>query len=185
MISWTNLVAAYPIAFALCVAPLVCTACGADAGASIGNSGAGGGSAGASTGGQSGSGGAVGVGEFRSDYKTSASFFTRMSTPADSGSVHGVVRIWYSSNVAALATSGPFVVPEGTVAIKDEYDSSGAVLVKVVMIKKASGYDATHHDWYYEARGPDDSLAANPVPGTPSLCVSCHSGAPDTDYLQG
>lgn len=129
--------------------------------------------------------GTPGPGQFQGDYETSPAFFTRMSAPMDSGSVHGSVRIWYSANVADLPPAGPFVVPEGTVAIKNEYDSMGVVFVKVVMVKKSAGYDPDHSDWYYEARNPDDSLASNPTPGTPSLCIDCHTASADTDYLQG
>ncbi len=129
--------------------------------------------------------GAAGPGEYLADYATSDLFFTRMNAPAGSGSVHGTVRIWYSSNVEGLAAEEPFVVPEGTVAIKDEYDGSGTVFVKVVMIKKAAGYDPDNGDWYYEARNPDDSVASNPTPGTPSLCIECHRQGASTDYLLG
>lgn len=59
------------------------------------------------------------------------------------------------------------------------------MIVKVVMIKKSPGYDSANHDWYYEARNPGDTQASDPVPGKPSLCINCHQGAPDTDYLQG
>ncbi len=149
------------------------------------DSGMGGGDSG-TLGADSGTAGMPGPGAYEADYKTSSGFFTRTSVPFDSGSVHGTVRIWYSTNVMDLPTSGPFVAPVGTVAIKEEYDGMGAVLVKVVMIKKPAGYDPANHDWYYEARNPDDSLATDPTPGPAPLCISCHQNAADTtDYLQG
>jgi hypothetical protein len=126
-----------------------------------------------------------GPGAYQTDYEASEAFFTRMSEPANSGSVHGSVRIWYSANVMDLPPMGPFVAPEGTVAIKNEYDASNDVFVKVVMIKKPAGYDPSNNDWYYEARNADDTLANDPVPGKPSLCIDCHRAAEDTDYLQG
>ncbi len=129
--------------------------------------------------------GSPGPGAFTGDYQTSATYFTRTTQPLDSGSVHGKVRIWYSANVKNLPTSGPFVVPVGTVAVKEEYDSAGRMFVKVVMIKKSPGYDPSNHDWYYEARKPDDTVADDPTPGKASLCIGCHRDAAATDYLQG
>jgi hypothetical protein len=161
-------------------AAALCAACGGED--SGGGSAGSGGSAGAGAGGATGQ---PGPGEYQADYDTSGDFFTRMSQPADSGSVHGKVRIWYSNNVMDLPTSGPFVVPEGTVAIKDEFDASNAVIVKVVMVKKPAGYDPANQDWYYEARNPDHSIASDPVPGKASLCIGCHQNAKATDYLQG
>ncbi len=129
---------------------------------------------------------ADGPGAFESDYATSSAFFTRMSHPADSGSIHGTVRIWYSTNIMSFSTSGPFAAPVGTVAIKEEYDSTGMTLTgKTVMIKQAPGYDTANHDWYYEVRNPDDTLSSSFSPGMIGACSDCHQGAPTTDYLQG
>ncbi len=161
----------------LCTAAL-CSACGGSDNGPAAN-----GEDAATTTGSSGESDAPGA--YQDDYETSGAFFTRMSEPADSGSVHGTVRIWYSKSVMDMPLDGPFMAPEGTVAIKDEFDSSGAVFVKVVMVKREAGYDSEHHDWYYEARNADGTLASDPVPGTPSLCVDCHQDAEDTDYLQG
>lgn len=126
-----------------------------------------------------------GPGEFLPEYQTSSSFFTRTSQPAASGSVHGKVRIWYSSNIKDVPVSGPIAVPEGTVAVKEEYDGSNHVFVKVVMIKRPAGYDPANHDWYYEARNPDNTIATNPTPGKPSLCINCHRDGSTTDFLRG
>lgn len=62
--------------------------------------------------------GELGPAEYRADFESSSEFFTRMSKPADSGSVHGTVRIWYSANVADIDPASSFEVPEGTVAIR-------------------------------------------------------------------
>ncbi|MEZ4444838.1 MAG: hypothetical protein R3B72_37530 [Polyangiaceae bacterium] len=172
----------------------LCAACGDDAkgtsgsGAGGGPSGSGGATSAGGATGSGGSGGALGTpgpGSYQPDYATSSDYFTRMSQPADSGSVHGTVRIWYSANIMDLPTDGPFTVPEGTVAVKEEYNASNQVFIKVVMIKQAAGYDPANNDWYYEARNPDDTIANDPVPGKPNLCISCHSDGAITDYLLG
>ncbi len=158
---------------------------GTDAGSGGTDAGSGGTDAGGGDTDAGGPTGPAGPGEYRTDYQTSSDFFTRMSHPADSGSVHGTVRIWYSSNVMDFPLSGPFEAPVGTVAIKEEYGGSGNVIIKVVMIKREAGYDPANNDWYYEARNTDDTVASDPTPGTPSLCIGCHQASPDTDYLRG
>jgi len=125
-----------------------------------------------------------GPGEYQEGYQTSSEFFTRMSQPA-LGPTHRMMRIWYSTNVEELPPGGPFTVPEGTVAIKAEFDASGENFLTVVMVKREAGYDAANGNWYYEGRLPDGSLASDPTPGPAPLCVGCHDDSPDTDYLRG
>src|SRR5690606_39668321 len=102
--------------------------------------------------------------------------------PMESG-VHAQQRTWYSVNVADLPEDGPFSVPEGTTAIKAEYDDEGEFFLSVVMIKREAGYDPNGNDWYYEARNPDGSLASSPAPGRVTLCSGCHSRGASTDFL--
>lgn len=125
-----------------------------------------------------------GPGAFDPDYETSDAFFTRMSTSVPS-QIHAQQRTWYSSNISDLPRTGPFTVPEGTVAIKAEYDQAGDNFITVVMIKREAGYDPDGNDWYYEGREPDGSLASSPTPGPAGLCKGCHSGGADTDFLLG
>jgi len=125
-----------------------------------------------------------GPGAFDPDYQTSDAFFTRLATPLASR-IHAQQRTWFSVNIADLPPEGPFTVPEGTVAIKAEYDADGTNFVTVVMVKREAGYDPDGNDWYYEAREPDGTLASSPTPGPASLCKSCHADGADTDFLLG
>jgi hypothetical protein len=126
----------------------------------------------------------AGPGAFALDYETSSDFFTRIGQPLPSR-IHANQRTWYSSNVESYAQDGPFTAPPGTVAIKAEYDADGNNFITVVMVKQQAGYDPENGDWCYEAREPDGTVAADPVPGPASLCIGCHQGAASTDYLLG
>ncbi len=126
----------------------------------------------------------MGPGAFDPDYETSSEFFTRIEEPMPSN-IHAMQRTWYSSNLADLPLTGPFTVPEGSVAIKAEYDADGNNFTTVVMIKREAGYDPDGNDWYYEVRNPDGSQADSPAPGRVALCSGCHKDGADTDFLLG
>lgn len=125
-----------------------------------------------------------GPGEFKSDFKTNALFFTNMKMPAKGTSPHGTQQTWYSSNVRGQLSGASFTVSEGTVAIK-EFDmmSDGIFDGFAVMVKKPSGYDAANNDWYYEMRMLDGTVMADPPAGKTQMCIDCHKGAAKTDFL--
>ncbi len=126
----------------------------------------------------------MGPGEFNPDYETSSEFFTRIEQPMPSN-IHAMQRTWYSSNLAQLPLTGPFTVPEGSVAVKAEYDADRDNFTTVVMIKREAGYDPEGNDWYYEVRNPDGSQADSPAPDRVALCSGCHKDGADTDFLLG
>src|SRR5215831_6893401 len=71
-----------------------------------------------------------GPGAFAPDFATSSAFFTNMSAMKKGlpSSPHGLIRIYYSSNVRGVIDAPSFTVPEGTVAIKvQDRDANGAV----------------------------------------------------------
>ena len=135
--------------------------------------------------------GTTAPGAFMEDYATNtATFFTNMAGPNSSvpPSVHGQVRIWYSTNIQdmlATRSTGPW--PEGTVAIKeaDKDPADGVIDEIAVMVKRTPGYDAANGDWYYEMRNPRGELLADPPPGPTPMCIGCHAGWRQTDYLAG
>jgi hypothetical protein len=127
---------------------------------------------------------ADGPGGFAPDFKTSPSFFTRMSRPIDNSGmdaatfVHKLQRTWYSAN--ARQSLGGDDLPVGTVAIKETYDAMGQPAAVYVMVKRAKG------TWNYEARGKDGAE----LPGAPRgdnvpMCHGCHAKFASTDYLGG
>gem|GEM_PF-1884727 len=127
-----------------------------------------------------------GPGEFKSDYRTSSAFFTKMSQAVKGASPHGSVRIWYSTNIKDLASQTSFSVPEGTVAIK-EFDETGdgSKTGIAVMVKKEKGYDSANNDWYYEMRDANGAALPQPAPGKVAMCIGCHLKDRATDFLGG
>ena len=127
-----------------------------------------------------------GPGAFQADYRTSSSFYTRMSQMTPGTSPHGKVQIWYSSNARDILSQSTFEVPVGTVAIKPfDGDADGTTDGIAVMVKKVAGYDATHNDWYYEMRDAAGVLMTEPAPGPNAMCSGCHAAASAKDYLAG
>jgi hypothetical protein len=124
--------------------------------------------------------GEPGPGAFVEDFDTSAEFFTLMAGPADAGSVHGLMQIWYSENLRPLVTSGEgFVAPEGSVAIKRQ----GADMdLYNIMIKPPAGDAPEAGDWWFEQR---DASFAVTRSGSVDFCVDCHAGYPERDLLAG
>ncbi len=128
----------------------------------------------------------TGPGAFRADFQTSSAFFTSMASMRQGTSPHGKVRIWYSANARAMLGGPSFTVPEGTVAIKtfDNDDAEGIDGI-AVMIKKPAGFDPAHQDWHYEMRDPNGNLMSDPPPGPIDMCIGCHDGCEEKDYLCG
>ena len=105
-----------------------------------------------------------------------------MAAPTDGGSVHGEMQIWYSTNLRALVESGqPFVAPEGSVAIKKQWATSGVVSYNI-QVKLAEGASPDGLDWHWEQRNEAEDITGS---GALPFCSGCHEDYPDTDYLLG
>lgn len=122
-----------------------------------------------------------GPGAYKSDFKTSSSFFTQMSKAVDNSGldaakyVHKLQRTWYSSNVQGNLTAD---VPVGTVAIKETQDGAGAPTNHFVMVKKSKD------TWFYEVRKTDGTVNdAMPTGDNVAMCHGCHTAFKATDYL--
>ena len=128
-------------------------------------------------------------GDFVSDFKTSDVFFTLTDGLVDGSSPHGRTQIWYSKSVESYVGQSGFAAPNGTVAIKEfDQDSDGHSDGLAVMIKDTSqtGEDYTKNGfWYYAMYSLDGELQSEPAPGANGMCISCHAGWKDQDYLSG
>jgi len=115
-----------------------------------------------------------------SDFETNADFTTLMAAPMDAGSVHGLMQIWYSNDLAAVIEGGGAVeAPVGATAIKTVDNGNP---LHVVMVKEEAGYDPDNGDWCYEFRDTDGTFQDA---GVLDSCLGCHTGFSDTDYLGG
>lgn len=111
-------------------------------------------------------------------------FFTKMEEMIMGNSPHGKVKIWYSKNLQSLIDQPNFVAPKGSVAIKkfENDETSGYA----IMIKRSSTYDPSHNNWEYQMRDMYGNLfTKQDSKGKIPMCISCHSGWSDSDYLAG
>jgi hypothetical protein len=53
------------------------------------------------------------------------------------------------------------------------------------MVKREAGYDPIDSDRYYEMRGVDGTVMADPPAGETAMCIGCHAAEVATDYLAG
>ena len=124
-----------------------------------------------------------GPGAFAEDWQTSPDFFTAMAAPIDGGSVHGVVQIWYSTNIQAWVESekAAFTAPDGTVSIKTVNGGK-----EVMTMIKVAGSDPANNDWFYERRaGTAPYAVIDDNQANMGGCIKCHAGFAATDYLGG
>ncbi len=100
---------------------------------------------------------------------------------------HGAfVRIF--ANAAALANQKS--PPHGSVIVKENYAEDRQTLAAVTVMYRSQGFDPQNGDWYWIKYLPDGSVDAMDTPqgrmavaGRVSMCVQCHSGAQDKDFL--
>lgn len=126
-----------------------------------------------------------GPGAFDPDFASSSDFFTQMSEPAEGldSSPHGVVQIYYSTNIEEAITLEEFVAPVGTVALKTQKYDDGDYGEILVMIKQEPGSLPETDDWLYEVRLANGDVEMS----GPSLswCNDCHAAYEATDGLPG
>lgn len=82
---------------------------------------------------------------------------------------------------AYLTASPPY--PECAVIVKAQYlsEASSTVMRITVMVKIPAGYDPQNGDWWYGMYDPDGVEAE--MSGKVPVCIACHMGAADTDFL--
>lgn len=82
---------------------------------------------------------------------------------------------------AYLTASPPY--PECSVIVKAQHlsETSSTVMRITVMVKMPAGYDPQNGDWWYGMYDPNGVEAE--MEGKVPVCIACHMGAADTDYL--
>lgn len=78
-------------------------------------------------------------------------------------------------------------MPEGMGIVKagyaDDGGEPGELTGLTVMAKMGEDYDPENNNWYYGMLEPEGEMAM--MQGPVEMCVGCHAGAEDTDYLFG
>ena len=135
---------------------------------------------------------AAGPGTADRGFDSSPDFLTRMHQRQKglSSSPHGLVQIFYSSNIAPILGRSSFSgLPAGTLALKEQDRDGDGVLDQVmVMVKQPVGTDPDYDDWVWEQHDPvtfalvDSSTTDSQFR---DFCAGCHRGFPKTDWLAG
>lgn len=92
---------------------------------------------------------------------------------------HGpYVQIWLNDAAYDTITGGGGGdMPDGAIIVKEGYsDASGSAVNAVTVMKKISGFDPDHGDWFWVNYSDDGTIN---VYGSASGCYDCHSSGQD------
>lgn len=97
---------------------------------------------------------------------------------------HGMLLTTYVNDLALDAlTNGAGQMPVGAIIVKENFMAAGTHAATTVMYK-AAGSDPEHNDWWWLKRDADGTIAAEGGPeGMAQMCIGCHSGKSDNDYI--
>jgi len=80
--------------------------------------------------------------------------------------------------------------PVGATILKYSYNSNGQVNMRTGMVKRGNDFDTEHNNWEYFVIMPDGKIASdddgNKMRGSNlmnGMCIGCHSGASNKDYI--
>ncbi len=103
----------------------------------------------------------------------------------DGRSPHGAKLKMYLNRTAA---GNPSKLPNGSVVIKENYDTENNLKAITVMYR-SQGYNPSAGDWYWIKYNPDGTVATTSVEmgsarisGAFKSCIECHAGAEGNDY---
>lgn len=100
------------------------------------------------------------------------------------GEPHGSTLTTYLNPAAFGAVSGGADgMPAGAIIVKENYMPDG-MLGAITTMYKVPGYNADAADWYWVKFMPDGSVDMDGMAqGKVGMCISCHSGKADNDYV--
>lgn len=93
---------------------------------------------------------------------------------------HGALLITYvSDNALDAIEQKTGIMPNGSIIVKENYNSEKELMAVTVM-QKVKNYDPAHNDWFWLKFGPSGEIEAE---GKVPQCYECHSARKDNDYL--
>ncbi len=98
-------------------------------------------------------------------------------------SPHGDFLKLYVNRVAA---ANPKELPHGSVIVKENYGRDKRTLMAITVMYRSKDFDSANHDWYYvkyEPNGKVSEMQAMRVAGKVKMCIDCHAGAKDGDFV--
>ncbi len=95
-------------------------------------------------------------------------------------SVHGAYhKLYINSTLKAALPVKDSVAPDGSIIIKETFNDDKEIQ-DVYIMAKIKGVDTEHKDWYWAKMKPDGTEF---VAGKLDMCIQCHLGAQDNDYI--
>jgi hypothetical protein len=97
---------------------------------------------------------------------------------------HGNVMVRTHLDTAAMATLNNKSYPyaNGAEIVKQSHRTADGPIETVYMMKKIAGYDPDNGDWFYARTNAEGTVADR---GRIQMCISCHKGASNKDYVYG
>lgn len=97
---------------------------------------------------------------------------------------HGALLTTHVNELALDAlTNGAERMPLGAIIVKENFMADGTHAATTVMYK-AAGFDPEHNDWWWLKRDADGTIAAEGgAEGMAQMCIGCHGGRADNDYI--
>ncbi|KXS42522.1 MAG: hypothetical protein AWU59_1593 [Methanolobus sp. T82-4] len=94
--------------------------------------------------------------------------------------IHGeMITVYVSDDALSALENNESVMPDGSMVLKEGYNSGGE-LQEIVIMQKIDGYDPENNDWFWATYSADGEVVSE---GRLSVCYDCHSGAEGGDYI--
>jgi len=87
----------------------------------------------------------------------------------------------YLNSIALDAImDGSGILPDGSIIVKETYAPQDSTFEAVTTMYKVEGYNPDANDWFWLMNSPEGMIGAE---GRVQMCIDCHAGAADTDYV--
>lgn len=95
-------------------------------------------------------------------------------------SPHGVYhKIYVNKTFLDSIPNSDKIAPNGSIIIKENYNLNKE-FDKLTVMAKIEGYAPETNNWFWAVYSPSGEVL---VEGSPTGCISCHSGMKDNDYV--
>lgn len=117
-----------------------------------------------------------------SEYKT----YTKINDTLKLSSQHGgkYVFTYFNSKGIDSFRNKKFPYSDGSISVKQAHGTNdpNSTIDTIYVMKKMSGFDSANGDWFYAML---DSTGKTKDSGKIPMCMTCHQGAKDKDYIFG
>ena len=110
-----------------------------------------------------------------------------LNKSAGSGHPQPLLRTRYNSEAASVLDANGLILsnatfPEGSLVVKELFESANSLARYAILYKKSGSADADANGWIWGYINSDGSVAESATKKG-SACISCHSQADNIDYM--